>query len=238
MKPLVVIPTYNESENIHRMLEQVLGNLKNCDILVVDDGSPDGTADIVKKHSDFGTRVHLLLRRGKEGLGKAYIAGFDWAMRHPNAQYHAVVQMDADFSHSPRALPYLVGKLEQNDGVVGSRYVEGGGTENWGAMRLLISKLGSSYARMILGTRIKDMTGGFNAWRVETLRAVDVTSIKSEGYCFQIELKYRAQQAGLRLTEHPIQFSERRAGQSKMSMGIIFEAIFKVWKLRLGSPKS
>lgn len=227
---IVVIPTYNEAMNIEGIVRAVWSAYPSIHILVVDDNSQDGTADIVRKiKEEQQDKIHLLSRAGKLGLGTAYIAGFKWALERG---YQALVEMDADFSHDPKELPALVRSLESADVVIGSRYVVGGSTENWHFFRKLISRAGSFYARTILGMTINDLTGGFNSWRAEVLQKIGLDTIKSEGYSFQIELKYRANRAGFKLIEHPIVFSERREGQSKMSGTIVFEALLRVWALR------
>ncbi|RZA20780.1 MAG: polyprenol monophosphomannose synthase [Proteobacteria bacterium] len=227
---IVVIPTYNEALNIEGIIRAAWAAYPALHVLVVDDNSQDGTADIVRRIAEASEgKLHLLSRAGKLGLGTAYIAGFKWALQRG---YHALVEMDADFSHDPKELPALVRSLEDADVVIGSRYVIGGSTENWNFFRKLISRAGSFYARTILGMSVMDLTGGFNAWRAEVLQKIGVDTIRSEGYSFQIELKYRAYRSGFRLIEHPIVFSERREGQSKMSSRIVFEALLRVWSLR------
>jgi dolichol-phosphate mannosyltransferase len=173
--------------------------------------------------------LHILNRSGKQGLRAAYVAGFNWGISN-NFDY--LIEMDADFSHNPDILPKMIASLDQADAVVGSRYVEGGGTSNWNFFRKLISRSGSLYARTILGLRIRDLTGGFNGWRRKTLQGIDLQSLKSDGYAFQIELKYRASKRGFRVVEIPIVFVERRAGASKMSGRIFLEAIHRVWAIR------
>ena len=227
---IVVVPTYNEAMNIEGIVRATWAAYPALHILVVDDNSKDGTAQIVRNiQTEVPTKLHLLSRAGKLGLGTAYIAGFEWALERG---YHALVEMDADFSHDPKELPALVRGLRDADVVIGSRYVIGGSTENWNFFRKLISRAGSFYARTVLGIPINDQTGGFNAWRAEVLQKIGLRSIRSEGYSFQIELKYRAFRSGFKLVEHPILFSERREGQSKMSSRIVFEALLRVWALR------
>lgn len=229
MKKLIVIPTYNEKENIQSIIPAVFGQELGVDILVVDDNSPDGTGQIVKDMAQKLPGLHLLSRKGKEGLGKAYLAGFAWALQNG---YDIVVEMDADFSHRPRDLAPMLEALNTHDFAVGSRYVDGGSTVGWGLMRKIISQGGGFYSRMILGFPLRDWTGGFNAWKKETLRGISLESVKSEGYSFQIELKYRALKRGFKGIEVPIVFEDRRVGHSKMSSRIVLEAIYRVWTIR------
>jgi dolichol-phosphate mannosyltransferase len=228
MRTLIVIPTYNEKENIQALLTEVLELNKQVEVLVVDDNSPDGTSMVVKKMDH--PRVHLLLRQTKEGLGRAYVAGFAWGIAKG---FEALVEMDADFSHRPVDLQNLLKALETCDFVVGSRYVRGGATVNWGILRKLISKGGGLYSRLILGFPLNDWTGGFNAWRTKVVSAIGVEEIKSNGYSFQIELKYRSLKKGFKGCEVPITFEERRRGKSKMSLKIVVEAFYRVWQLKL-----
>jgi dolichol-phosphate mannosyltransferase len=230
MKRLVVIPTYNERENIQAIVPAVFEQGLDVDILVVDDNSPDGTSNIVRDlQKKYPTQLHLLSRPGKQGLGKAYLASFRWGI---DQGYDVIVEMDADFSHRPRDLGPLLEKLKENDFAVGSRYTLGGSTLNWGLIRKIISRGGSIYSRMILGFPLNDWTGGFNAWKKEVLQGIDLDSVKSNGYSFQIELKYKALKKGFRGAESPIVFEDRRAGQSKMSFKIVIEAFYRVWLLR------
>jgi dolichol-phosphate mannosyltransferase len=231
---LVVLPTYNEAENLPQIVEAILSASDRIDILVVDDNSPDGTGQLADALAEKEGRVHVLHRSRKEGLGKAYLAGFGWALAHP---YQFVLEMDADFSHDPRHLPDLLKAAEQADLVLGSRYVAGGGTENWGLLRRFISRGGSLYARWLLGVRVRDLTGGFKCFRRTTLEQLDLDSVRSEGYSFQIELTYRALNLGLRVVEVPITFVDRRVGKSKMSRRIFAEAATMVVKLRLDRRK-
>jgi len=203
-------------------------------VLVVDDGSPDGTAALVEEFALKDKRVFLLKRSGKMGLGKAYVAGFRWALEN---NYDFIIEMDADWSHPPRFLADMTRVALTTDFVIGSRYVKGGGSVNWSFFRKLISKAGSLYARLILGVPICDFTGGFNGWHARVLKAVDLDSIGSDGYSFQIELKYRAVQLGFKFTEFPIMFEERREGQSKMSSAIVREAMWRVWSIRFNGRK-
>lgn len=235
MKTLVVIPTYNEIENIVNIVPAVFQRASEVHVLVVDDNSPDGTADAVRKmQQPFSGRLHLLSRPGKQGLGKAYLAGFAWGLENG---YEAIVEMDADFSHRPEDLPPLLLKLQTNDFAVGSRYVHGGRTVNWGLMRKIISRGGGIYSRLILGFPLNDWTGGFNAWKKNVLIGIDLSSVKSNGYSFQIELKYKALKNGFTGAESPIVFEDRRVGQSKMSLRIVIEAFYRVWLLRFNSAK-
>lgn len=228
---LVCIPTYNERENLPSIVEEVLHSAP-VDILVIDDNSPDGTGKVADLIAERDPRVHVLHRPGKQGLGRAYVAGFKWALERP---YKHVFEMDADFSHQPRYLPEFLRAIERYDLVLGSRYVEGGGTENWSAARKAISKGGSVYARTILGVPVRDLTGGFKCFRREVLEAIDLDTIQSTGYAFQIELTYRAHRQGFRVKEIPILFYERHAGKSKMDRKIFLEAVRKVWTIRLSN---
>ena len=229
-RALVVLPTYNEAENLGAIVSAILAVESRCDILVVDDNSPDGTGQLADALAKKTPRVTVLHRARKEGLGRAYLAGFARALElgHP-----LVIEMDADFSHDPSYLPALIDAADGADLVLGSRYVEGGGTRNWGLMRRLISKGGSLYARTVLGIGVHDLTGGFKCFRRETLLALDLASVRSGGYSFQIELTYRCLNLGLRVKEIPILFVDRRVGQSKMSRKIFLEAAGMVWRLRL-----
>lgn len=227
----VVIPTYNERENISALLPQIL-ELPRFRILVVDDSSPDGTAEVVAEMAAREPRVALLSRPGKLGLGTAYIAGFRRALADGAA---FIFEMDADFSHNPRYLPELLAAAESRfDLVLGSRYVPGGGTADWGVIRQLISRGGNLYARAILGLPVMDATGGFRCYRRRVLETVDLGGVHSNGYSFQIEMAYRALRAGFRVGEVPIIFPDRRVGHSKMSRRIVLEALITVWRLRFG----
>jgi dolichol-phosphate mannosyltransferase len=229
MKTLVVIPTYNERENIGLLVPEVFKTTPDVEILVVDDNSPDGTASLVQEMQNRYSALHLLSRAGKEGLGKAYLAGFKWAL---SRGYEAIVEMDADFSHRPVDLAKMLEALPRVDFVMGSRWVPGGQTVNWGLGRKIISRGGSFYARQILRYPVRDWTGGFNAWKAATLSKIGLDSVASEGYSFQIELKYRALKFGFRGEEVPIVFEDRRVGQSKMSTRIVVEALYRVWGIR------
>ncbi len=233
-RALIVVPTYNERENVERVAAEFLAPVEGAELLFVDDASPDGTGQLIDEIAARDPRVHVLHRAGKLGLGTAYLDGFRWALARG---YRLVIEMDADFSHDPRFLPRMVELAEGGaDLVVGSRYVEGGGTINWGLGRQLISRAGGRYARLVLGFGVSDPTSGFLCYRRETLEKIDLAAVRSNGYGFQIEMKYRAHRAGLRIVEIPIVFEDRRVGQSKMSGGIVAEALWMVWKLRFGRP--
>ena len=228
---LVIVPTYNERENLPRKIPQILAQDSCIDVLVVDDASPDGTGEIAAEMAAADPRVHVLRRTAKDGLGAAYLAGFAWGLERP---YRLLFEMDADVSHPPEALVRMIQEAEGHDVVIGSRYVDGRVTvSNWPMSRLLISYFGSWYARAITRMPVRDATGGFNCWRREALEAIDLSRIRSNGYAFQIELKFRAFKKGLRMVEIPILFTERDSGDSKMSKRIVREAIWRVWWLRL-----
>jgi dolichol-phosphate mannosyltransferase len=228
-RAVVCLPTYNERENLEPILEAILAAAPEVDVLVIDDRSPDGTGDLADAFAAREPRVKVLHRAGKEGLGKAYLAGFAWALERG---YGLVLEMDADFSHDPKYLPAMLARAREADLVLGSRYVTGGGTVNWGLGRKLLSRGGSLYARTILGVRVRDLTGGFKCFRREVLEAIDLGSVACSGYAFQIELTYRAIRCGFAVAELPIVFADRRVGQSKMSRRIVLEAIRKVWSIR------
>lgn len=226
---LIIIPTYNERENIEGICSAIFETLEHAHILVIDDGSPDGTAELVEARPEFGRSLHIVRREGKLGLGTAYLRGFQWALER---DYERIFEMDADFSHDPKYLPAMLEATESADVAVGSRYVGGGGTEGWGLHRRLLSRGGSLYARTILGMKVRDLTAGFICYRREALEAIDLGAVDSNGYVFQIEMKYRAFLAGLTIREVPIVFPDRVAGESKMHAGIASEALIQVWKLR------
>jgi dolichol-phosphate mannosyltransferase len=230
-RALIVVPTYNERDNVRGIAEQLLAAAP-VDLLIVDDNSPDGTGAIADALAAADPRVHVIHRAGKLGLGTAYIAGFQWGLAR---DYELLFEMDADGSHDPKYLVEMLALADDGaDVVIGSRYVPGGGTENWGIGRQLVSRGGSLYARSILGIDVADVTAGFICWRRRALEAIDLTTVSSNGYSFQIEMKYRAVGAGMRLVETPIVFIDRRVGQSKMSRAIFLEALVKVWALRFG----
>lgn len=232
VSPWVVIPTYNEKDNIAALLDALTAlPMQNLSVLIVDDSSPDGTGAIVASYQQNHPRVHLLTRPQKSGLGRAYIAGFQYAL---DRGADAIVQMDADFSHNPQDISRLLSELADNDLVIGSRYSQGISVINWPLKRLLVSIGGNVYTSIVTGLPIKDATGGFKAWRAETLRDIDLSSVNADGYGFQIVMNYRAWKKGKRMKEIPIVFTERRDGHSKMSRAIIREALLLVWKLRLG----
>ncbi|MCX6365764.1 MAG: polyprenol monophosphomannose synthase [Armatimonadetes bacterium] len=228
---LIVIPTYNEKENLSTLVSQLRQSVPEAHLLIVDDGSPDGTGTMADGFAARDPQVHVLHRTTKDGLGRAYVAGFSWGLSHG---YSRLVQMDADLSHSPADVPRLL--AADADLVIGSRYVTGGGTVNWGLSRRILSRGGCLYARTILGLSLQDLTGGFKCWRRPALEAVNLPEIRSNGYSFQIEMTWRALQAGFRATEVPIVFTDRVDGVSKMSKRIVFEAVGMVWRLRLSRP--
>ena len=229
---LVIVPTYNERDNLPEIVAAVHEHLPEADVLVVDDNSPDGTGAVADELAAKDAKVHVLHRPGKQGLGTAYVAGFKWAL---GRGYQFLFEMDCDFSHDPKYLPVMLDRARAGaDLVLGSRYVAGGGTVNWGPMRKFISRGGSMYARTILGVGVRDLTGGFKCFRRATLEALDLDSVSAQGYGFQIEMTYRAVKQGFRVEEVPIIFVDRRVGQSKMSKKIFLEALTLVWKLRLG----
>ncbi|QED27652.1 polyprenol monophosphomannose synthase [Microvenator marinus] len=232
MKTLICMPTYNEAGNIRRITAAIHEVVPEVGILIIDDASPDGTGEIADELAASDSRIHVLHRKGKEGLGPAYLAGFAWGLER---DWDALIEMDADFSHQPKYLSGMIQNLEKWDVVVGSRYVDGGGTENWGPVRKLISRGGGLYARSILGIPIKDLTAGFVAWRRHVLEGIDLSGIEASGYVFQIEMKYRAYQAGYSIHEMPITFPDREVGESKMTPSIAAEALTRVWRIRLKS---
>jgi dolichol-phosphate mannosyltransferase len=227
---LVIIPTYNERENLGPITEAVLAADPRVDILVVDDNSPDGTGQLADELAAKDKRIRVLHREKKQGLGRAYLHAFRWALAE---KYQFVIEMDADFSHDPKYLPRLIDTAQGGaDIALGSRYVEGGGTVNWGVGRQILSQGGSLYARTILGVKVRDLTGGFKCFNRRVLETIDLDAVQSSGYAFQIELTYRALKKGFTVREVPIVFEDRRVGQSKMSRKIFLEAIQMVWKLR------
>jgi dolichol-phosphate mannosyltransferase len=222
---VVIIPTYNERQNLPLITARVRAAVPEAHILVADDNSPDGTGSIADDLVAADDHVHVMHRKGKEGLGAAYLAGFDWALDHG---YDVVVEMDADGSHQPEQLPRLLDALRDADLVLGSRWVPGGSVVNWPKSREALSRGGSLYTRLMLGVPMKDATGGYRAFRADTLRKIDLTGVESAGYCFQVELGWRAVKAGMRVREVPIEFVERELGDSKMSQKIVVEALWRV----------
>lgn len=228
---LVIIPTYNERENIERLVPMVLAQDPRLDVLIIDDASPDGTGEVVERMSAEDPRVQVLRRPGKLGLGTAYLEGF---RRGLEQGYAYLFEMDADFSHDPAHLPQFLEAIEKYDVVLGSRYLEGRVTVvNWPIGRLLLSYFANIYARIVTGLPIADATGGYKCFRREVLEAIDLDRVESEGYSFQIEMSFRAWKKGFRIGEIPIVFADRDVGESKMSRRIIWEAVWRVWKLRL-----
>ncbi|MCA0376171.1 MAG: polyprenol monophosphomannose synthase [Gemmatimonadetes bacterium] len=227
---LVIVPTYNESENIARIVPRILAQDPRIDVLIVDDNSPDGTGRIADQLAAEDARVHVLHRAGKEGLGRAYLAGFRWALER---EYEFIFEMDADFSHDPAHLPEFLAAVTDADLVLGSRYRDGKVTVvNWPMTRLLLSYGANIYARAVTGLRLGDATGGFKCFRRRVLEAIPLGEVKSNGYAFQIEMSFRAWKRGFRIAEIPIVFHDRTEGESKMSKGIVREAIWMVWRLR------
>jgi dolichol-phosphate mannosyltransferase len=228
---LVVVPTYNEAENIEAILKAVTTTVPLAGVLIVDDGSPDGTAEIVQREAEGDERIHLLPGHAKAGLGAAYVRGFTWGLAQG---YQRFVEMDADFSHDPGAIPELIAAAIRCDVGVGCRYIPGGGVEGWSKARHLLSMGGNLYARAALGFPVKDSTSGFRCYRRAALEAVDLASVRSNGYAFQIDMTYRAWRRGFRICEVPITFRERSLGASKMSRSIVSEALLAVarWGLR------
>ena len=230
-RALVIVPTYNERDNIARVTAGVLSNDRRTEILIVDDGSPDGTGQIADELAAQSPRIHVLHRAGKEGLGTAYIAGFRWALER---DYQYVLEMDADFSHDPGFIPEFLRAAEDADLVLGSRYLDGrANVINWPMSRLLLSYSANMYARGVTGLPVSDATGGFKCFRRRVLERIDLNSVHSNGYAFQIEMTFRAWKLGFRIREIPIVFSDRMEGHSKMSGKIVREAVWMVWRLRL-----
>ncbi|HJV34085.1 polyprenol monophosphomannose synthase [Geomonas sp.] len=231
-KAIVVIPTYNERDNLQRLAKEVLSQDPSIHLLVVDDNSPDGTGEVAERLAAETGRVSVLHRAGKLGLGSAYREGFARALE---MGAELIVQMDADFSHDPSILPVFFEKIKECDVVVGSRYLNGISVVNWPLRRLMLSYFASVYTRVITGLTIKDCTSGFKCFRAQTLKAIDLSRVRSDGYSFQIEMNYRAVERGFKVAEVPIIFIDRHAGTSKMSKKIVREAVLMVWKLKVGS---
>ena len=230
-KTLIIVPTYNEKDNLPHLIVQVHNHLPQAHILVVDDGSPDGTGEIADQLARNNEQIFVLHRTQKAGLGKAYLAGFQWGLER---DYDLFFEMDADLSHPADALPRFIEAIQEADVVLGSRWVEGGGVVGWPLKRQLISRGGSLYARLILGVSIRDVTGGFKCFQRHVLEEIDLDKVATVGYGFQIELTWRALKKGFKVVEVPILFTDRVAGESKMSAHIFVEALSLVWKLRLG----
>lgn len=231
-KVLIIIPTYNEAENIARIIPLILIQDDRIDILVVDDHSPDGTADVVRNLQKKQRRIHLLERSGKLGLGTAYVAGFRFALAH---NYSLIFEMDADLSHDPQEIPNFLKTIDDYDLVIGSRYIEGVNVVNWPLSRLLLSYIANLYTRIVTGLPIRDATAGYKCFRREVLEAIDLDKIKSDGYSFQIEMHFLTWHKGFLIKEIPIIFVDRNIGHSKMNSHIIYEAMWMVWKLRFQS---
>ena len=230
MKTLIISPTYNESKNISTLVKTVFSRNPGAHLLIVDDSSPDGTAEIVKKLQLNYPNLFLEIRETKDGLGKAYLFGFKWALKK---KYEIIVQMDADMSHHPKEIPHMINLLKENDLVIGSRYINGVSVINWPLKRLFLSFGANIYSRIITGMPIKDATGGFKAWSANVLKSIKLEDVRSSGYSFQIEMNFRAWHKGFKLVEHPIIFIDRTVGESKMSRAIMFEAVWIVWRLRI-----
>ena len=229
-RSLVIIPTYNEIENIEKMINAVFNQSSEFSLLIIEDGSPDGTAEVVKKMQVDNQNLHMIERTGKLGLGTAYVAGFKWALEKG---YDFVFEMDCDFSHDPNDLPHLLETAQNSDLVIGSRYIDGIRIINWPFKRLLLSYGASIYSRMITGIQVFDTTGGFKCFTRKALESLNLDNVISNGYSFQLELNYKIWAQGLKIKEYPIIFTERRDGESKMGGGIIMEAVLAVWKLRI-----
>jgi len=229
-RSLVIIPTYNESENISRIIPEILKQDEGIEVLIVDDNSPDGTAKMVKDLQQTNAKIHLLERAGKQGLGTAYVAGFHYALSH---NFEFIFEMDADFSHDPKELPRMLQKIDDCDLVIGSRYISGVNVVNWPMKRLILSYCANLYTRIITGMPVRDATAGFKCYRRQVLESLNLDAIKSNGYSFQIETNFKAWTRGFRICEIPIIFNDRHAGVSKMSKHIVYEAVFLVWKLKL-----
>ncbi len=235
METLVIMPTYNEKENIAEIVGAVLKLGRGIEMLVIDDNSPDGTGAIVDSMAAVDPRLHVIHRPGKLGLGSAYIMGFTWALANTDAKY--VFEMDADFSHDPNAIPQFLEAIATNDLVIGSRYIRGISVVNWPLERLILSYAANKYTQFITGLPIRDATGGFKCFRREVLEALPLDRIRSDGYSFQIEVNFFCWKKGFRIAEIPILFVDRRVGTSKMSKKIVREAAFMIWRLRFMNPR-
>ena len=230
MKTLIISPTYNERKNVAQIIHEVFSHNPDHHMLIVDDSSPDGTADIVRGLQEKYPNLFLEIREKKDGLGKAYIYGFKWALAR---DYNFIAQMDADMSHHPKEITKMVELLGDNDVAIGSRYINGASVVNWPIRRLVISYGANLYSRLATGMPLKDATGGYKVWSKKVLESIDLDGVKSSGYSFQIEMNFRAWIKGFKLVEHPIIFIDRTIGESKMSRTIMFEAVWMVWRLRI-----
>jgi len=228
MKALVISPTYNEKNNIAELISLISKIKYSLDILIIDDNSPDGTADIVKKIKKKNDNIYIIERKYKMGLGTAYCAGFQWAIER---EYDIIIQMDADLSHNPSDIPRLIDETNKHDLIIGSRYIKGVNVVNWPIRRLLLSYFANTYARLFIGLKINDLTGGYKCFKREVLCAIELENIKSQGYSFQIEINFLAWIKGFKIKEIPIVFTDRTIGESKMNRGIVIEAILMVPKL-------
>jgi dolichol-phosphate mannosyltransferase len=230
MKAMVVVPTYNERENLEELIPRVLGQRQGLEVLVVDDGSPDGTGEYADSVAAEDPRVHVLHRPGKMGLGSAYVKGFQYAL---TKDVDLVIQMDADFSHDPDVIPTLIDSVADHDVAVGSRYITGANVVNWPLRRLFLSYFANVYTHIITGLPLRDSTGGFKCFRRKVLEEIELETIRSDGYSFQIEINFRCWRKGFSIVEIPIVFVDRHSGTSKMSRRIVWEAMWLVWRLRL-----
>lgn len=233
VRPLIIIPTYNETENLPALFARLQADVPDFDLLIVDDGSPDGTAELAEKLGSPVSAMTVMRRTGVRGLGVSYVDGYLWALGHG---YRQVVQMDADLSHDPAYIRGLVDAVSEADVVLGSRYCRGGGVRNWPFRRQLISRFANTYVSAITGLRVGDATSGFRCYSADALRALDLPTIVSNGYAFQVEMTYRSRKAGLRIRETPIVFTDRVGGQSKMSGAVVLESVLMPWRLRFGRP--
>ncbi|MFN8771208.1 MAG: polyprenol monophosphomannose synthase [Neisseriaceae bacterium] len=236
MKTLILVATYNERENIILLLEGIFKVVPDTDVLVIDDSSPDKTYELVENLSRdrYQNKLFLIKRPGKLGLGTAYVAGFNWAL---SRDYDVIMHMDADFSHNPKYIPKFFEEIKNNDLVIGSRYIKGGGVVNWGLTRKLVSRGGGLYSRLILGINIHDLTGGFKCFKRKVLETIDINNLKSNGYSFQVETTYKAFLNKFKIKETPIIFEDRRVGQSKMSFMIFLEALWMIVKLKFTTKR-
>ncbi len=231
---LVILPTYNEKENIEKLVKQILAEDLGFDVLVVDDNSPDGTGQLVEELRKKVPQLFILHRQKKQGLGKAYVAGFKWALAK---DYGYIFEMDADFSHQPKYLKNFLAAIKENDLVLGSRYIKGGGIQGWSLWRKIISRSGSFYAKSVLSLSINDLTGGFKCYQRKVLETIDLDRINSNGYMFQIEMTYKTIKKGFKVKEIPIVFIDREQGKSKFNKKIVLEAMINCWKLKFGLIK-